>query len=395
MSNDNDLEKELLKAKLEIQRELIKKKGRSNFKSDNKIPSLHKKTTKSIDELRNSDRSSKKSIKKVDVRLIKTPLDLFLYNYDFESLLKCDDSSTPYLKFLNFLLLKKYKEAKSILDILPQTEEKSFDEFCLIFFSKPSLAIQVLAQKSGDLGKYKDIATFMIMAYLVKDFNLVKKLSEQISTSFLPTELKFLASLHSYLTKDNTMEIIPSVVVSLRKLQKNKMLNNLIGYVNLKKGDFEAAKAYFTKSIPFTCSCANLEEMNKDQEIKNCFCPKILYLRIKKMISSSNFEAAKKMFENFSFEHPYKFLSYYLIYGSNESNDSALLKFLPVAKFYFKTRLLAVVNLKSLSVIDSYRKALSEKLNLSAQNDIRVEIDVDNYEFFYQLLGGMYCAFNK
>jgi hypothetical protein len=206
-------------------------------------------------------------------------------------------------------------------------------------------------------------------------------------------ELRFLNSVTEFFTKKDTIDIIPSIVISLRKFPKSPMLNNIIGYVNMKKGDFLTAKDYFLKANSFVCALANLEEMDERKDTDESICPKILYLRIKKLVDMGEIDTAKSMFGNFKFDHPYKFLAYYYIYGSQEDNDAILSKFSVNAKFYFKTRLLASVTLKSLKLINSYKEALAKKFNIN--DPIRVELDIDSYEFLYQVLGGLYCILSK
>ncbi len=384
----NDLEKELLKAKMEIQKEIIKNSSKKPVRAKRNFKTIkpQKRIAKSADELRSKDKAK---VSVVDPRLIKTPLDIFFYNYDFT---KDNAESTPYVKFLSLLFSQKYKEAKKSLEFIPSGEEKSFDTFFLTFFSSPKLAVQTLAQHGPTMGKYRDLATFMLMAYLAKDLNLVLKVSEQMVLSNTDMELKFLNSINSYILKDDVIDIIPSIVASLRKFPKSKMLNNAIGYVNLKKGDLSAAKDYFNKAKPFKCSCANLEEIETSEGSQNYFCPKILYIRIRKMMDIGEVETAKEMYKSFVIDHPYKFLSYYYIYGVNDDNDEILLKFSPRAKFYYKTRLLATVILKSMKLVDSYKEALCKKINVK-KDDIKEEIDIDMYEYFYQILGGLYCNF--
>ncbi len=388
----DDLEKEFLKAKLEIQNELIKKRGGNSSTHKTSVKRISKKSsTKSLKELRAFEGRKKQS--NIDIRLIKTPLDLFFYNYSIDLLTKAKDETTPFLDFVISLVNKNFKESERILQFLPEGEEKAFDEFLVKFFSDQKVAIQSLAQQASKLGKYKDLATFMVMAYAVKDLELVRKVAQQMLISNSSMELRFLNSVIEYFTKNDVIEIIPSIVISLRKFPKSPMLNNIIGYVNLKKGDPITAKDYFSKAAPFICAVANLEEMDESNNSDSSICPKILYLRIKKLVDVGEVDTAKSMLSNFTFDHPYKFLAHYYVYGPQEENDKILSKFSPKAKFYFKSRLLATAVLKSLKPLNSYKEALTKKYNI--KGPIRVELDIDTYEFLYQLLGGIYCILSK
>jgi hypothetical protein len=395
--SDNDLEKDLLKIKMELQSELIKKRGKNPSKiqpvkkKDNVKIKLSKKKINNI-SAKELGAKVKKEEYAIDTRLIKTPLDVLFYNYDF----KIDSESTPYLKFLSFLFSQDHDQAKKMLEFLPEEEEKVFNEFIVNFFISFQDGIRVFKEKNLSMGKYKDLVAFMVMAYAVGDFKLILEVSEKFALYNNSLELRFLNSINSYILKNDVIEIIPDVIISLRKFPKSYMLNNIVGYVNFKKGDPYVAKDYFLKSKSFLCSYANLEESeyNNIENNQEFLCPKILYLRIRRMLDLGEIETAKSMIKNFKFEHPYKFLSYFYLYGSEKDNDEKLLKYMPRAKFYFKSRLLANIELKSMKLVDAYRQALSEKLSLE-KKEIKVEIDIDTYEFFYQILGGIYCKLNK